>query len=281
MVDPHRTDTSRAVDAVSDSDRDARVEQLLLDGLDCYFAAQYEQAINVWSRALFFDRGHSRARAYIDRARRAIGERQRESDELVEGGVAALSRGDRDEARRLLRDALDRGLVSDQARAALGRLDQVDAGLAAVGGAASADPARRNIRPPLFRYRTRGASSSGLVLAAAAAAAACVWLVASSDGVWRPFAGDAAVAPAAAPPPALDVVPDLPLRAETALTRARMLAAGGRLHDAMAALDLVRPTDPQKSEADRVRADLQRRLIALTLPEDGAPADRGAGDAVP
>jgi hypothetical protein len=60
-----------------------------------------------------------------------------------------------------------------------------------------------------------------------------------------------------------------------------MLAAGGRLHDAMTALDLVRPTDPQKSEADRLRADLQRRLIALTLPDDVVPADREAGDAVP
>jgi hypothetical protein len=120
-----------------------------------------------------------------------------------------------------------------------------------------------------------------VLAAAAAVVAACVWLAASSDGVRQVFTGDAAVAPVAAPPPALDVVPDLPLRAETALTRARMLAAGGRLHDAMAALDLVRPTDSQKGEADRVRADLQRRLIALILPEDAAPADRGAGDAVP
>jgi hypothetical protein len=280
MADPHRTDTSRAVDAVSDSDRDAKVEQLLLDGLDCYFAAQYEQAIHVWSRALFFDRGHSRARAYIDRARRAIAERQRESDELVESGVAALSRGDRGEARRLLSDALDRGVVSDEARTALGRLDQLDTAAAAAGGARSAEPSRRNIRPPLFRYRTRSASRSGLLLAAAAGTAACVWLAASADRIWQPSAGDVLVAPAAAPP-TLDAVPDLPLRAETALTRARMLAAGGRLHDAMTALDLVRPTDPQKSEADRLRADLQRRLIALTLPDDVVPADREAGDAVP
>ena len=39
-----------------DADRDAKIEQLLLVGLDHYFAAQYDQAINVWTRALFLDR---------------------------------------------------------------------------------------------------------------------------------------------------------------------------------------------------------------------------------
>ena len=55
-----------------------RVEELLLAGLDHYFAGQHELAINVWTRVLFLDRGHARARAYIERARGAIAERQRE-----------------------------------------------------------------------------------------------------------------------------------------------------------------------------------------------------------
>ena len=71
MSDPMPTDQSRAVDAMSDADRDAKIEQLLLVGLDHYFAAQYDQAINVWTRALFLDRSHPRARAYIERARSA------------------------------------------------------------------------------------------------------------------------------------------------------------------------------------------------------------------
>ncbi len=64
-------------------ERDARVEDLLLTGLDHYFAGQHELAISVWTRVLFLDRGHARARAYIDRARSAIAERQREGEELV------------------------------------------------------------------------------------------------------------------------------------------------------------------------------------------------------
>src|SRR5262244_4591584 len=108
MSDPLRHDPTRAHEPVSEADREAKIEQLLLAGLDHYFTGQYDQAINVWTRALFLDRNHARARAYIDRARSALAERQRESEELLHNGVAAFNRGDRDEARRLLQTAIDR-----------------------------------------------------------------------------------------------------------------------------------------------------------------------------
>ena len=62
------------------SDRLALIEQLLLAGLDHYFIGQYEQAIHVWTRVFFLDRGHARARAYIERARGALAEHQREAE---------------------------------------------------------------------------------------------------------------------------------------------------------------------------------------------------------
>ena len=102
MSDASRSDAAHAHDGASGADRDAKIEQLLLVGLDHYFAARYEQAINVWTRALFFDRCHARARAYIERARSALAERQRESEELLQSGVAAFHRGEADTARRLL-----------------------------------------------------------------------------------------------------------------------------------------------------------------------------------
>src|SRR5213592_560051 len=105
MSDPLRTDNSRALDTGSDADRDAKIEQLLLVGLDHYFASQYEQAVNVWTRALFLDRSHPRARAYIERARSALAERQRESEELLHSGVEAFHRGENEEAKRLLEAA--------------------------------------------------------------------------------------------------------------------------------------------------------------------------------
>ena len=119
MSDSLRTDGSRAHDTASGSDRDAKIEQLLLVGLDHYFAARYELAINVWTRALFLDRSHARARAYIERARSALAEGQRESEELLQNGVAAFHRGDGEEARRLLQAAIDGGAPSEEALAVL------------------------------------------------------------------------------------------------------------------------------------------------------------------
>ena len=78
-------------------------------GLDHYFDGEYDQAINVWTRALFLDRGHARARAYIERARSALAEQQRESEELLQRGLAAFDRGASAEARRLLEAAIMRG----------------------------------------------------------------------------------------------------------------------------------------------------------------------------
>jgi hypothetical protein len=75
---PHREPPPR--DSEPSSSRDQRIEQLLLAGLDRYFAGELERAIQVWSRVFFLDRGHPRARAYIDRARGAIAERQREAE---------------------------------------------------------------------------------------------------------------------------------------------------------------------------------------------------------
>ena len=141
MSDPLRTDGSRAhADVASVADggtKDAKIEQLLLVGLDHYFAARYELAINVWTRALFLDRSHARARAYIDRARSAQAERERESEELLQNGVAAFERGEGVEARRLLRAAIDGGAPSDEALAVLDRLDRLESAAPAVAAARS------------------------------------------------------------------------------------------------------------------------------------------------
>src|SRR5882724_1509625 len=139
MSDPLRTDGSRALAAAPEADRDAKIEQLLLVGLDHYFAALYDQAIHVWTRVLFLDRSHARARAYIERARSALAERQRESEELLHSGVAAFERGDNKEARRLLQAAIDNGAHREEATAVLDRLARLEVPEAPL----SRTPARR------------------------------------------------------------------------------------------------------------------------------------------
>ena len=114
MSDSLRHGDSRTIDGASDAERDAKIERLLIAGLDHYFAARYEQAINVW-RARSFSIGVIRGRGRIDRARSVLAERQRESEELLQRGVAAFRDGDRDEAKRLLQAAIDSGAPADEA----------------------------------------------------------------------------------------------------------------------------------------------------------------------
>ena len=128
-TDPVRsdaTDPAAPTSADERAERDARIEQLLLAGLDHYFSKKYDQAINVWTRALFFDRTHARARAYIERARRAQAERHRESEELLHTGTEAYRNGDVKEARRLLQAALDAGAPLELAFPMLERLNQIE-----------------------------------------------------------------------------------------------------------------------------------------------------------
>jgi len=285
MSDPLRTDGTRARDGAPAPDRDAKIEQLLLVGLDHYFAARYELAINVWTRALFLDRSHPRARAYIERARSALAERQRESEELLQKGVAAFNRGDGDEARRLLQAAIDAGAPPDEALAVLDRLNRLQA--AAPPAAAASNSRSQPSRAPLEPAGRRASSprAAALVLSAIAVLAlggAAAW---TTRVDWRALGSLALSAARADAPTTRSAAPvaretplPLPRRDEESIARARSLAASGHLHEALSSLDAVRPTDPQKAEADRLRADIQRQLLALTPPPGAAPAGRDTGD---
>src|SRR5689334_22028136 len=174
-------------DASSAADRDAKIEQLLLAGLDHYFAAQYEQAINVWTRALFLDRNHARARAYIERARGALAERQRQFEELLHKGVAAYDRGETDEARRLLQAAIDGGAPPDEALALLERLNRP--GRADASGEQAAAPLRAQPRERGGESDPRRSSTGVRLLAAVTILAAALPIgmyVADANGLrWR------------------------------------------------------------------------------------------------
>jgi len=280
MSEAHRGETA------SHLDRDAKIEQLLLVGLDHYFAAQYDQAINVWTRALFLDRSHPRARAYIERARSAVAERQRQSEELLQTGVAAFHRGDGDEARRLLLAAIDGGAPAEEALAVLERLDRLE-----TSSVSASSPPSRRVRDaetpsaPAHRSRSRVGIALTLLLAAGVLAAGGYTARWNGDVAWRLWQEVQALQPlqnvpqpnAAAPVVNEQSLP-LPRRGEVALARARTLAAAGHLNDALVALDLVRPTDPQRGDADRLRADIQRQLLALVPPPQPGPAEREKGD---
>jgi len=249
-----------------DADREARIEQLLLSGLDHYFAGQYERAISVWTRVVFLERHHDRARAYIERARSALAERQRESEELLHNGVSAYNAGDIEKARDLLTRALDQG--SDTAVVFLDRLNRV--GTVVSGADLHIDPlpSRSTVRR---RRVTLPPRRSGWTAAALFAVLLAVTMLLGGlpIGTWL------SELQVAAPAPSTQVASDEPLpvvrASETALARARTLHAGGRLRDALRALDRVSLADPFRAEADRLRADVQRDLLAAAGIQSSAP----------
>jgi tetratricopeptide (TPR) repeat protein len=272
MSDPLRTDSSRALDAASDADRDAKIEQLLLVGLDHYFAAQYEQAINVWTRALFLDRSHARARAYIERARSAVAERQRESEELLQRGVAAFEQGDADAERQLLVTAIGRGgAPSDEALAVLDRLNRLERD-PIVQASTAAAPADRVSSGTEDAHGTTRSTLRAIAWAAMLILAVAGGLLAVARPEWRALRLlESLPSSVPAAPLATESGLPLPTRGEGLLVRARALQAGGHLRDALVTLESVRLTDAQKAEADRLRGVIQRQLVELAS-ATGAPA---------
>jgi hypothetical protein len=283
MSDPLRHDASPVrpgSDVDADVGRETRIEELLLAGLDHYFAAQYEEAINVWTRVLFLDRGHARARAYIERARGAVAERHRESEELLHRGVAAFNDGDADAARLLLTRAVERGVCGAEALAVLGRLDRLEApaeearlGPAAAGARAERGAVPGSAAPPDPAASQRSHRHAWVLALAGVAAVALV-----AFGAWRLPDIDLALGSVGrSPDPRVGARAPLPVpgASDIALARARALYDRGRLRESAVALEAIRPDDPLGGEADALRAAIQRALLAtagsrgLPLPETG------------
>ena len=261
MADPRPIDTPGAVDRPPDLDRDAKIDELLLAGLEQYFGGRYQEAINVWGRVLFLDRGHERARAYIERARGALAERQRTTEELVQEGVAALDRGDGPAARRLLGTAVATGDPHDLAQTYLDRLDWL-----------SPPPPWQGARPPAGgterpekagRQRLSGTARPvrALPIFGAAILLGALILFAASRDLLRPLVEREW---RQVPPAGAAVTPDplpVPRPSEVALGRARDLYQSGHLKAALAALGGVSEADPLAPEAVRLKVELQEILL--------------------
>jgi len=261
VSDPVRQGASTAADALSGVERDARVERLLLQGLDAYFSGDYETAVHLWTRVLFLDRGHARARAYIERARSAQAERQRESEELLHRGVAAFDRGDTGDARELLNASLSQGAPPDVALSYLGRLDRLEPArhVADVVQEPKASPRAAPSEPHDGRERWLRTVALAVVLTAGGAAALGVsaLLLELSD------VRDALkLRPEAAALRAPEEPVPVPRAAELGLSRARAQFASGHAAEALRTMAIIPPSDPLRPEADRLRADIQRALLA-------------------
>jgi hypothetical protein len=273
MMDPFRSDRPATSADVSERDRDARVEELLLSGLDHYFEGRYDLAVNVWTRVLFIDRGHARARAYIERARGAIAERQREGEELLQTGAAAFHRGDAQTARELLTSAVERGTSVDEALAMLERIERLEAAaghapgpanhrrLAWSRGATAAEKTGRTSNSKILWV------AGGVVLGIALAGTALIVLARSGQLPWNLASTKDSAAPATIAPAPLPI----PTLAELSLARARSLDASQRPYEALEALRTIRPGDPLQARAEALAAQIQQRLLDAARNDPAAP----------
>jgi len=262
-VEPLRTDPSDS-GPLSEADRAARIEQLLLSGLDHYFGGNYEHAINVWTRVAFLERGHGRARAYIERARSALAERQRESEESLHQGIAAYQAGDLQRARDLLTQAVEQGGANDLALVflqRLGRLDSVPTSSRDERPAKRPAQARRHSDARATRKHHWLATVAASVVVTAiiflGALRTASWLRESPVGV---RAGDSALREP------LPIVRD----AERRIDRAQVFRGEGRLREALRELDVIELGDPLRPQADRLRSEIQHVLLSSSLRQPSA-----------
>jgi hypothetical protein len=254
MIDPTSADSPSAL-PLTDAEREVRIEQLLVSGLDEYFAGRMDHAVNVWTRVLFLDRTNDRARAYIDRARRAQAERQRESEGLMHQGLQAFDEGDVERARHLLTAAVERGAPHEQALPVLHRIGLLDVAAPAAAPPSARSRWRRTDRP------ASGAASSRLwpwLLAAAIAAIGGVAVFVAEDRTPSVLATSAIDVGTASLP--------VPAASDAHLSRARQLFEAGKLPDALRVLDRVDQGDAAYVEAQALRGRVQRELLAAAGP---------------
>jgi hypothetical protein len=235
------------------SDRHALIEQLLLAGLDHYFVGQYEQAIHVWTRVFFLDRGHARARAYIERARCALAERQREAEArgteeawALRWATSAVAATSAMASQAAAVPALPATVPRRMSRRDLWR-GAPEPGVPPQMGAAA--------RPGGGRLRTHIL----LVALAVVLLFSAGYVVFARDHLAAWWRTPIDVTP---PPSSVNAEPlPLPRASEHTLAHARSLFQRGHLHEALQVLSAVGIDDPLRREADTLLIDVERALL--------------------
>ena len=265
MADPRRLEPLSQADA---AERDSRVEALLVEGLDKYFNGRYEEAIHLWTRVLFLDRSHARARAYIDRARTAVAERQRRSDQMLHESLTLMQQGETAAARELLVEAVAETGENDQAAELRVRLERIER-MNAASRAALPSTTHPAEAVPGWTWPRRSRTALGSAVVLAAGLLLVIGVTSTDVQDWVGLRSDHEQLLAS------NAVPKLPVlsSADVALIRAQTLYSRGRLAEALQVLDRVGPDSPARSAADELRVQIQQLLLASSRDLTGRAAD--------
>lgn len=233
------------------------MDALLIEGLEHYFDGKFEHAIHLWTRVLFLDRHQPSARAYIERARGALAERQRRSDEALQAVAGLLEEGRAAEARARLTQVME-STGDDERTAALRlrleRLERASGGAPRIHAVSAPAPAWWQRVLALANHPIRRRDAVAAMLLVCVATALATPAVRARLG-FQPARDTPVLVPSTVAVPVLS-------QGEVALIRARALYARGRLAEALAALDRVGAEQVERPEADRLRVEIQRVLLA-------------------
>ena len=98
--------TAKAVSSPTSSAESLKGDALLRQGEELFALGNFSQAVHVWTRILFLERGHAQARLAIERGKKAVAEQHRLLDMELAAASELLERGESEQAAAKVRSVL-------------------------------------------------------------------------------------------------------------------------------------------------------------------------------
>lgn len=256
----------------------AKTAELRRQGEEFYSLGMFQEAIHVWTRILFLDRGNAEARQRIEAAKRAVAERHRELDSKAAEASRLLESGDVEGARSLLGSvlsvdschadavALTAKLAAIERRAELSEIQPPQGSAGELAGPAKGILLRvpKGQPPPARRVGASRLKMTAFLLGAVLAFAASAlyllenWDSLVSDGTFGRGALSAGARVEHPPTP----VPDL---SEIHYYHGVRLFQQERYREALAELDRLDGASPWIVEARSLTMRIEERLLRGTI----------------
>jgi tetratricopeptide (TPR) repeat protein len=296
--DPKQHQKSSSIDTVDPAsppeglEEGSKTSDLLRQGKTFLNAGHYQQAINVWTRILFLDRGNSAAREAIDRAKRSMAERQRELDALVGEAAKHADKGERRQAKRLLARVLTLDPRHTEGRSLWEKLEATElrAEAQSNGVALATDlpggttrPRRRNATQKNGARTKEKRSASPLRMAVFLFCAFCLLAL---GGLylhlnWDFLVSDSAFATSRQEEPGtanLIEHPQVPMPSDVHYYNGARLHAKGRYRNALAELARVERGTAHYEEARSLILRIEERLLRESVNAEASSAAQTSGE---